>query len=44
MFDGELTKEKWDENYIENFADNDDSYILLKWGGSLQNAMRGENF
>ena len=29
VFDGELTR----ENDSENFADNDDGHILLKWGG-----------
>ena len=32
VFDGELTHDYWDENDIENFAYNDDSHILLKWG------------
>ena len=31
MLDGELTHEEWDENDSENFADSDDSHILLKW-------------
>ena len=33
VLDGELTHEKWDENDSENFADSDDSHILLKRGG-----------
>ena len=32
MLDGEFTQEQWDENDSENFADRDDSHILLKWG------------
>ena len=32
VLDGELTHEKWSENDSENFADSDDSHILLKWG------------
>ena len=40
MLDGELTHEKLDENDSENFADSDDSYILLKWG-IIINAVRG---
>ena len=31
MLDGELTHEKWDKNDSENFADSDDSHILLTW-------------
>ena len=33
MLDGELTHEEWDENDSENFADSDDSHIMLKWEG-----------
>ena len=29
---GELTREKWDENDSEHFADSDGAHILLKWG------------
>ena len=29
---GELTHEQWGENDNENFADSNDSHILLKWG------------
>jgi len=44
VHDGELTHEQRDENDSKNFVDSDDAHILLKWGGSLQNAARGENF
>ena len=30
VLDGELTREYWDENYSETFADSDDGHILLK--------------
>ena len=33
VLDGELTHKEWDENDSKNFADSDDSHILLKWGG-----------
>ena len=33
MFDGKLTHEKWNESDRDNFADSDDSQILLKWEG-----------
>ena len=32
VLDGGLNHEYWDENDSENFVDNDDTYILLKWG------------
>ena len=31
MLDGALTYEYYDENDSKNFADSDDSHILLKW-------------
>ena len=32
VLDGELTHKLWGEYDSENFADSDDSHILLKWG------------
>ena len=41
MLDGELTHEYWDENGIENFADNSDAHILLKWRGVMIKSYEG---
>ena len=35
MFDGELTRKKWDENDSERCADGDDYHILLNWRGVI---------
>ena len=41
VLDGELTHGKWDENDSENFADSDDSRILLKWVGVIIKCYEG---
>jgi len=32
VFHGEVTREQWDEDDSENFADSDNAHTLLKWG------------
>ena len=45
VFDGELIHKKWDENDSENFDNNDNTHILLKWRrGSLKMAVRVKIF